>query len=110
MMRPSKSLMKLNSNLPSQIQPILKPSMSSSNFINQSKTRNIDKPLHVKIIKKEEMESMNTSLKRSKSKQEISRINKDVTSRLYNENQIKKNYLKIIKEKAKIDKNNEIDL
>ena len=55
MMRPSKSLVKLNHNPPSQIQPLLKSSVSSSNFINQSKTQNIDKPLHVKIIKKEEM-------------------------------------------------------
>jgi|688.fasta_scaffold1593668_1 hypothetical protein len=38
------------------------------------------------------------------SKQEISRINKDVTSRLYNEGEIKKNYLNIIKEKVKKEK------
>lgn len=38
------------------------------------------------------------------SKQEISRINRDVTKRLYNEANIKKNYLHIIKEKAKKDK------
>jgi len=48
-------------------------------------------------------------LKRSKSKQEISRINKDVTKRLYNETAIKKNYLKIIKQKAQKDKDNEVD-
>ena len=109
MLRPSKSLTKLNTNLPSQVQPVMKPSSSSSHLNNLSKTQTIDKPLHVKIIKREEMESMNSSLKRSKSKQEISRINKDVTSRLYNENQIKKNYLRIIKEKAKKDKDSEVD-
>jgi len=48
-------------------------------------------------------------LKRSKSKQEISQINKDVTKRLYNETAIKKNYLKIIKQKAQKDKDNEVD-
>lgn len=43
------------------------------------------------------------------SKQEISRINKDVTKRLYNEANLKKNYLHIIKEKAKKDKEMEED-
>ena len=36
-------------------------------------------------------------------------INKNVTNRLYNETQIKKNYLKIIKEKALKDKKEEVD-
>lgn len=67
------------------------------------------KPSHVKIIKKEEMESLNQSLKKSMSKQEISRINKDVTRRLYNEADLKKNYLLIIKEKAKKDKQKEAE-
>ncbi len=43
------------------------------------------------------------------SKQEISRINRNVTNRLYNEADIKKNYLQIIKMKAKQDKEREID-
>jgi len=65
------------------------------------KQKEYDKPTHVKIIKKEELASLNQSLKRSMSKQEISRINQNVTRRLYNEAEIKKNYLNIIKEKAK---------
>ena len=67
------------------------------------------KPSHVKIMKKNELDILNQSLKKNKSRQEISRINRDVTQRLYNEIDIKKNYLRIIKEKAKKDKNEEID-
>jgi hypothetical protein len=63
----------------------------------------------VKIFKKEEIESSNQTLKKSMSKQEISRINRNVTNRLYNEADIKKNYLQIIKMKAKQDKEREID-
>lgn len=48
------------------------------------KSSDYDKPLHVKILRKEEIQSLNQSMKKSMSKQEISRINKDVTSRLYN--------------------------
>lgn len=66
-----------------------------------TKISDYNKPTHVKIIRKEEMTSLNQSLKRSMSKQEISKINKDVTRRLYNEAEIKKNYLNIIKEKAR---------
>lgn len=63
----------------------------------------------MKIFKKEEIESSNQTLKKSMSKQEISRINRNVTNRLYNEADIKKNYLQIIKMKAKQDKEREID-
>lgn len=52
---------------------------------------------------------MNQSLKKSMSKQEISRINRDVTKRLYNEQDIKKSYLNLIKMKAKKDKEKEVD-
>lgn len=62
------------------------------------------KPLNVKILGKEEMDSMRQSLRKSMSKQDISRINRDVTRRLYNEADIKKNYLNIIKEKARRDR------
>lgn len=41
------------------------------------------------------------SLKKSYSKSDISRIQSDVTRRLYNEGEIKKNYLNKIKERAK---------
>ena len=46
------------------------------------------------------------------SQHEISKINKDVTRRLYNEGSIKKNYLNIIRQKAKKEKQilNDVEL
>lgn len=44
---------------------------------------------------------MQGTLRKSLSKQDMSRIGKEVTSRLYNQSEIKKNYLNLIKEKAK---------
>ena len=43
------------------------------------------------------------------SRQELSRINKDVTNRLYNQAQMKKDYLRRIKEKAKIEQEEKHD-
>ena len=103
-MRTSKSMMKLTTN--NHPQPIIQ---TLSRFTPSSKSQMLDKPHQVRIIKKDEMQSLSQSLNRSKSKQQISRINKDVTNRLYNETQIKKNYLKIIKQKAKKDKDKEVD-
>lgn len=64
---------------------------------------NDDKPERVKILKKHEIESIHSlqSSKKSLSKQDKQKIAKEVTSRLYNESDIKKNYLNKIKERAK---------
>lgn len=53
------------------------------------------------MLKKSEMQSMQSSQK-SLSKLEKTKIVNKVTSRLYNESEIKKNYLNKIKERAKI--------
>jgi len=42
-------------------------------------------------------------MKRSLSRSEVSQITKDVTKRLYNEEQVKKDYLKRVKERAQKD-------
>ena len=66
MITKSKSMMKLTTNSNNHPQPII-PTLS--NFTPSSKSQFFDKPHQVRIIRKDEMNSLSQSLHRSKSKQ-----------------------------------------